>query len=167
MSESNKQHDSIIDDELIAYLDGELDAETAQHIDARLVNDADLRRRLKQHQQTWNLLDELPLTNVGERFTQTTVEMVAVSMAEQVDDATARKTFRSQIMWLVGGSVAVVALVTGYALVASITSTPNRQLVEDLRVIEHLDEYRAVEDVDFLRALQHAGLFTVEVDDEL
>jgi anti-sigma factor RsiW len=167
MSESGKQHDSIIDDELIAYLDGELDATAAQHIDERLANDADLRRRLKQHQQTWDLLDELPLTNVGERFTQTTVEMVAVSMAEQVDDAAQRETFRSKITWLVGGSVAVVALVTGYAFVSSITSAPNRQLVEDLRVIEHLDEYRAIEDVEFLRALQQAGLFTAEVDDEL
>ncbi|MDA1051140.1 MAG: hypothetical protein O3C40_11765 [Planctomycetota bacterium] len=167
MNDPNHQHDTTIDEELVAYLDGELDADAARRVAARLAEDAELRQKLEQHQRTWDLLDELPRTDVGEHFTQTTVEMVAVSVADQVDDASRRNSLRAKFGWLIGGGVAVAASLAGYALVASIVAAPNRQLVEDLRVIENLDAYRAVEDIEFLRALEREGLFALEVNDEL
>ncbi|HRX80276.1 MAG: hypothetical protein H6821_02385 [Planctomycetaceae bacterium] len=167
MSEPNKQHDTKIDEELVAYLDGELDVEAASRFDARLASDAALREKLKQHQQTWDLLDELPRADVGDRFTQTTVEMVAVSVAGQVEDAGRQVARRAQFSWLFGGAVALVAAAAGYGLITSITTASNQQLVKDLRVLENLDEYRAVEDIEFLRALEREGLFTSEVVDGL
>jgi anti-sigma factor RsiW len=165
MSEPDNQRDTAADEELVAYLDGELEAEAARRLDARLAEDAELREKLQQHQRAWDLLDELPRTDVGEQFTQTTVEMVAVSVADQVDDVSRRDSLRAKFHWLIGSTVAVVALLAGYVLVASIVATPNRQLVEDLRVIENLDEYRAVEEIEFLRALEREGLFVAEVGD--
>ncbi|MBC8353878.1 MAG: hypothetical protein H8E66_17905 [Planctomycetes bacterium] len=167
MSEPNDQHETTFDEEIIAYLDGELDVEAVRRFEARLADDAELCQQVKQHQRTWDLLDELPQADVGEGFTQTTVEMVAISIGEQVEKASDRDSRHAKFNWLLGGSVALVASLAGYALVASIVSAPNRQLVEDLRVIENLDEYRVVEDIEFLRALEREGLFASEVNDGL
>ena len=167
MSEPSEQDDTCIDEELIAYLDGELNADAARRFEARLAEDEPLRRKLKAHQRTWDLLGELPRTEVGNRFTHKTVEVVAVSTADLVTQTSRRDAFRAKLRWLVGGGTAAAALFGGYALVASIVAAPNRQLVEDLRVIEHLDEYRVVEDIEFLRALDREGLFAAEVDDAL
>ena len=45
--------------ELVAYLDGELDAETSTRVEQRLTEDDDYRTQLQQLQRTWDLLDEL------------------------------------------------------------------------------------------------------------
>ncbi|MCA9121366.1 MAG: hypothetical protein H6822_07890 [Planctomycetaceae bacterium] len=165
MIERSDSRGTNVDEELVAYLDGELDAEAVRCFDARLVTDAALREKLKQHQRTWDMLDDLPRTDVGDNFTQTTVEMVAVSVAEQVSDGERQVAQRAKLGWLIGGSCAVVAALSGYALIASILAAPNQQLVNDLRVIERFDEYRAVNDIEFLRALEREGLFTAEVLD--
>ncbi len=165
MSEPNNQHGQTTTEELVAYLDGELDAEAARRLDARLAEDAALRDKLEQHRRAWELLDELPRTDVDAQFTQTTVEMVAVSMADEVDDAGRLDARRTKFGWLIGGGVTVAASLAGYALIASIASAPDRQLVKDIRVVENLDEYRAVEDIEFLRALEREGLFAGEAVD--
>ena len=165
MSEPNKQYDPQIDEELVAYLDGELDAEAVVRFEARLADHANLRQKLQQHRRTWDLLDELPRINVDDQFTQTTVEMVAISVADEVENASHHESLRATLGWLIGGGVALAASLVGYTWVASIVAAPNRQLVEDLRVIENLDEYRAVEDIEFLRALEREGLFATEVVD--
>ena len=65
--------------ELVAYLDGELDAESGRRIEALLASDPEVRRRLQSLERTWDLLDELDAAPVGEPFTQTTLEMVAIA----------------------------------------------------------------------------------------
>lgn len=165
MNEPNNGHDLTSTEELVAYLDGELDAEAERCLDARLAEDAALRQKLEQHRRAWDLLDELPGTGVGEDFTRTTVEMVAVSVAGDVDDASRRDSRGKMLGWLMGGAVTVAASLAGYALIASIAAAPDRQLVEDIRVIENLDEYRAVEDIEFLLALEREGLFATEATD--
>ena len=113
------------------------------------------------------MLDELPRTDVGNRFTQTTIEMVAVSLADHQAGTTRSDEMHDKIAWALGGVLSLVAAFFGYVLVAAVLHSPNRQLVKDLSVIENLDEYRAAEDIEFLRALEREGLFTVEVDSEL
>ena len=78
-----------------------------------------------------------------------------------------RIPFDSKFAWLAGGILSIGALAIGYFVVASVVEEPNRQLVKDLSVIENLDAYRAVEDIDFLRALEREGLFTGELADGL
>ncbi len=164
MNESSHKGNSATDEQLIAYLDGELNTEAARQLDQRLANEPQLQQRLQQHQRAWDMLDELPHTDVGERFTHTTVEMVAVSIADHVDETSQTTARRSKLVWLAGGMLSIAASIVGYFVVASALSNPNRQLVEDLRVIENLDAYRAAEDIEFLRALESEGLFTGELD---
>lgn len=166
MDDSTSRMNSETDELLVAYLDGELDAASAQQIDKRLANESELRQRLQQHQRAWDMLDELPRSAVSDQFTQTTVEMVAISVADSVDETTKTEAVRSKFIWLLGAAVSLAAAIGGYSMVASVLAEPNRQLVEDLHIIENLDAYRATEDIDFLRALEAEGLFTVELDDD-
>ena len=60
-----------LDEQLVAYLDGELDAESSRRIDELLATDAEVRRRLQEMERTWDLLDDLDTAPVGGQFAQT------------------------------------------------------------------------------------------------
>ena len=74
-----------IDDELTAYLDGELDAASVRRVEERLARDTAYRGQLQKLERTWDLLDRLPRADVGEKFTKSTLEMVAVAAAKEAD----------------------------------------------------------------------------------
>ena len=57
--------------------------------------DPEVRRRLQSLERTWDLLDQLDLTGLGEPFTRTTLEMVAVAAGE----APARGRRRRRRRW--------------------------------------------------------------------
>ena len=58
--------------------------ESSRRIEALLASDPEVRRRLQALERTWDLLDELDAAPVGEPFTQTTLEMVAVAARQDV-----------------------------------------------------------------------------------
>ncbi|MBP87460.1 MAG: hypothetical protein CMJ64_12170 [Planctomycetaceae bacterium] len=153
--------------ELIAYLDGELASEEANSFESRLAEDSDLRDQLRQHQQVWDLLDSLPTTAVDDTFTHSTVELIAMSAKSEIDQQTRQVSQRRRLTWWIAGEVIVVAALLGFIVTRLIVSAPNRQLVKDLDILENLDAYRHAEDVEFLRALEREGLFSVETEDDL
>src|SRR5438309_11913316 len=67
-----------IDEEIVAYLDGELDSVAEAQVVRRLSEDAAYRARLGQLQQAWDMLDNLRRTEADDEFVQSTVAMVAV-----------------------------------------------------------------------------------------
>jgi len=73
-----------IEEQLVAYLDGELDDADARRIEELLASDAEVRQTLEKLEATWGLLDHLDQAHVDEVFTQSTLEMVAVAAAEDV-----------------------------------------------------------------------------------
>lgn len=153
-------------EDLMAYLDGELDADTRRQLEARLSQDAALRQRLKEYQQTWDLLDEIPRASVGDEFTRTTVEMVAIKAEEEVS-ATVRVT-SGRRKWLMAGGIAgaLAALAGGYWFTYDQLSAGNRRLLRDLHIIENLDAYQNTPSLDFLRELDREKLFREESSDE-
>lgn len=148
-----------IDDELTAYLDGELDAASARRVEDRLARDADYRGQLQQLERTWDLLDRLPRADVGEKFTKTTMEMVAVAAAEEAEAVNLALPKLKQRQRLAGVIAMVAALAVGYAIGRQTWPDPNEALLRDLPVIENIDLFYQVEDVDFLRELDREHLF--------
>lgn len=69
-----------IDEELTAYLDGELTSTESTALELRLVSDESLRTRLAELRKAYDLLDELPETPHSKGFTQTTIEMVIADL---------------------------------------------------------------------------------------
>ncbi len=158
-SANSQAGNDAMDEQLVAYLDGELDAESSRRVEALLASNADVRRRLQMLERTWDLLDELDTAPVGEPFTQTTLEMVAVAAGEDVEreqaDAPRRRRRR---LWTIGGGMAAAAVV-GFLLVALTAPDPNQQLLQDLPVLENFDEYRQIGEIEFLVKLRDAKLF--------
>jgi hypothetical protein len=152
-------------DQLSAYLDGELDAETTRRIEELLATDPNVRMQLQRLEQAWDCLERLPRAEVEASFTQSTVEMIAVSAAEEVSQervpGSGRRLFSS--LTLLSG----LALLAGFALAAGLgfllvwrlEPRPNDELVRDLPILENLEAYRQVGSMEFLQALSRQGLF--------
>ncbi|MCA9212838.1 MAG: hypothetical protein KDB27_07230 [Planctomycetales bacterium] len=164
MSETNPKPESLDQEELVAYLDGELEADAVRRVEDRLTTDERYRKLLQQLERSWELLDDLPQTTTDERFTQTTLEMVAVKAAEDNKELKPAKEGGSRTLAAV--FFAIVAGVIGFGLFGYWLDRENRTLIQDLAVIEQIDNYSNVDDIEFLLMLDSANLFDSEVDDD-
>lgn len=142
---------------LVAYLDGELDAEQERRVEQLLSTDERVRLELQRLQSTWDLLDRLPRSAVGGDFTRSTVEMVALSVEQDVRPAPLAVRRRVPI---IAGGLAVACLLSFLAVRLSLD--PNQRLLRDLPIVEHLEAYRQTPNVEFLRQLDKAGAFDEE-----
>jgi len=157
--------DRAIDEELVAYLDGELDAETEARIVRRLADDPRYNQRLIQLQRAWDLLDTLQQTESDDDFVHSTVAMVAVQAEQDAKTQKVRIVRRRNLMWLAIAGVVLLSATLGYLVIQRRLSREDRELVRDLPVIEHVDEYRNIENLDFLKQLAQENLFPAETDD--
>jgi anti-sigma factor RsiW len=154
-----------MDEEIVAYLDGELDRDASLAIERRLADDPAFRARLTRLQQAWDLLDNLGRTEADESFTHSTVAMVTVKAGEDSAGEESRARRRKQLAWVGMGGVALAAAVAAFLVVDHRLNSENRALVRDLPVIERIDEYSNIDNVEFLKRLQSEGLFAAEVTD--
>ena len=152
-STSDSQSDLVINEELVAYLDGELPPEESRRVEERLATDADYRQQLRDLDQAWEALDALPATNVDDNFARTTIEMVAVAAQRDLDQHTAQVTAakRNRTAWWIAAGAAVAAL--GFAATRMLLPNPNERLIANLPVIQQVDVLSQIDDIEFLRAL--------------
>jgi anti-sigma factor RsiW len=152
-------------EELVAYLDGELDADQSRRIEQRASEEPEARRILQEFDRTWHLLDEFGGQATSEDFTRTTLTMVAQAASEDAErgKAEAPRRRRRRALWIAAGLISAAA--AGFLLTARLAPDPNAQLLEDLPILENYDRYSKIESVDFLRALNKEHLFTEGSDD--
>lgn len=162
--ESNNTQDEAYE-QLVAYLDGELDGEASQQVERRLAENVDYRRELQQLQRAWDMLDELPRAEVSDAFTQTTVEIVALSAAQELTETKGRTRRWERMLWGAAGAGVMIAALAGYLAFSTYLARPNTKLLRDLPVIEDIDLYQDADSVEFLRTLADTGLFDEEADD--
>jgi anti-sigma factor RsiW len=155
-----------LEEQLVAYLDGELDHERAEQVEALLARDPNARQELTRLERTWSLLDGLERQQVDETFTRTTIEMVAVAEREKLDLQRAEAPRRRRRRWLIGGAGLLGAVLVGFLGVALLRPDPDRQLLEDLPLLVDYDEYNQIDDLKFLQLLYEQGLFTKDTRDE-
>jgi anti-sigma factor RsiW len=151
-------------EQLIAFLDGELDEKAARLWEARLQRDPHARAEAEALSRTWQLLDYLPQPEPSATFSSRTLDRVSVLRPVQAKPRTARRW----PPWLLGGGWAagvVIAALLGFAMVNRPSPAPSepvaeadpadleQRLVRDLRIIENLRLYEHVDDIKFLREL--------------
>ncbi|HEY2827432.1 MAG TPA: hypothetical protein VGJ04_07505, partial [Pirellulales bacterium] len=149
-----------LDEQLVAYLDGELEPEAARQIENLLATDEYARRRLNQLASSWSLLDQLPRATVDDLFTRTTVEMVALAAEDDVVQAQAADPARRRRRWLEIGIGILAAAVVGFVVVGIAMPDQNDVLLRDLPVVTNLELYRDVGNVELLKQFKEAHLFT-------
>jgi anti-sigma factor RsiW len=165
MTEHPSTESERLDEELVAYLDGELEGEAARRMEHRLASEETVRRRLQQLAQSWDLLDQLPRTTVDDNFTRSTVEIVALAAEEELGQKAATEPRRRWMRWLLTSVAAVGACWIGFFVVVHLRPDPNQELLRDLPVIENQEVLKEAGDIDFLRKLDKEGLFPEESGD--
>ena len=157
---------AVLNEQLVAYLDGELDDESSRQIEERLTSDSTLREQLGQLERTWDALDELEQIEVDEDFTQTTIEMVAVAAEEErfLDDQ--QRPARLRRRWLLGIAGLMIACLAGFVAAWGFASNTNDQLIEDFPVLARLDEYRLIDQIEFLQLLLEKNVFPPQEEEK-
>jgi len=163
------------DDDLTAYLDGELEGAAARAVEAQLANDAAARRRAEGLKKAFDLLDYLPKAEPSADFATRTVTSLQPAPAARPTPAetpavTRAESPRRRALALAGWAVAAgVALGVGAA--ARLLSPPAAGRAEvgpedqanDYRLLGRLSLYVGVEDLDFVKALDATDLFEPEM----
>ena len=144
---------------LVAYLDGELDAESRSALEERLESDSELRHLLDELRATWDLLDKLETPEPASNFTESTVQQVAMQAEANPDEDRLGGPLRRSIRRLF--YLLFFALVTflGFAFVHFWQTAPRRALVTNLPILAHFDMLRSVGSFDYLKHLDRSGLF--------
>ncbi|HEY4309724.1 MAG TPA: hypothetical protein VGN12_09765 [Pirellulales bacterium] len=150
-------------DQLVSYLDGELDANQARRVEEALAADPRVRQEVWQLERSWQLLDELPRTEVDESFTRSTVEMIALRAEEDLVAVQEQIPQRKKRFGMVAAILLAVAAIAGFFTVNTIARRADEQLLSDLPIVENLDQYREIEDIEFLRTLQSRDFQATEV----
>lgn len=164
LGDSSNQVDQVDQEsqQIVAYLDGELDSATNAEIEKRLADDTEFALRLQQLQRAWELLDELPRAKSNIDFTRSTVELIAVSAEDDLQATKNHQTQKKIQSWLTRSGLISLAIVMGWFIGDWYFGRAQRQLIQDFPVIHQLDEYRLTEDMEFLKQLQDTGLFNEE-----
>jgi anti-sigma factor RsiW len=145
-------------EDLVAYLDGELDEEGSGEIERTLAQSPVARHEVEMLTRTFELLDVLPGARATEEFTNRTLE--TVRMTDASPSLSERRWFQQarRGLAIVGFFAALAAFaIVGFLATNAWVPDESELLVEDLPVIENLDVYREVGDVRFLRELQTRG----------
>ncbi len=156
---------STIDEELVAYLDGELSPDQVARIERRMGEDPKYRARLNQLQRAWDMLDSLNRSEADDDFVHSTVEMVAVQAVEEAKTQKVRTLRRRNFGWVSLLALVLAIAGTTYFTVSYRLDESNRELVENLHLIERVDDYRNIDSLEFVKQLEAENLFAAEVDD--
>lgn len=155
-------------EEISAYLDGELSAEDGREVEERLAAEPRFREELHGLERAWRLLDELPRTEVDERFAATTVEMVALKAADDLRDQQQQWPRQFVRGWGLSAGGMLLALLLGFGVItggaallsrAGVVQSADDRLLGDLSVLMNLDDYKQVDSIEFLRRLADSKLF--------
>jgi hypothetical protein len=153
---------------LVAYLDGELEDNLTQQIDKVLVQSEVARHEVEALARTWELLDLLPRPAAREDFTERTLTTLKVSeirtrLVDQPWFGYVRKGGIG-LAWLAG--LALCAIV-GFSSTTKWIPDPQAEMLANLPLLRNVDTYLEVRDLDFVKELQRAQLFNVgDVEDE-
>ena len=154
----------------MAYLDGELDDAEVREVEQLLASDAGARELLSGLERTWSLLEKLGRSPVDQMFARTTIEMVSVAVSDDAAKQQAEIPRLRRRRRLIGAASLLTAAVVGFLAVALALPNPNRELLEDLPLLEDLDEFERVlnkdQDIQFLKLLHENHLFVKDAADD-
>ena len=88
--------------------------------------------------------------------------MVALAAESEAVARQRQSVWPRRFRYAAVGAMSLLAALIGYRAASQFIERDDRALARDLPVIEDLDLYRRIDDVDFLRQLHNEGLFDKE-----
>ena len=146
-------------EQLVAYLDGELDEASARRIEDDLAESGTLRNELDTLSRTWDLLDELDDVRASEAFTNRTLMSIENERTSEHVAIERREALGKLIPVILCACGMLAAAVVGFRAARQEVAPDTQMLLDDFEVIQSLDVYRDARDVEFLRELQRRGVF--------
>jgi anti-sigma factor RsiW len=157
-------------DELVAYLDGELDPKVAEELATQLNLDPKLRAEAEALQRTWDILDILPRPEPSPSFASRTVSQViplpgiANSRTMPLPAApTMAATAGRSAFWIVSAMLIVAAGFGGYFGHRFAAPHPGpkevQPPVEDYSLMRNMRLYRYADDIEYVKQLDSPDLF--------
>jgi len=144
--------------DLVAYLDGELTGESARSLETKLNLNAAARAEADALRRTWELLDYLPRHQPSPSFTHRTLERLTPVRTAEQQWGQRRHKVGLALAWAATVLVAGWVGYAGYNWFVPL-EPGERELIQDLRLIENKRVYERVEDLDFWRGLDTPELF--------
>ncbi len=142
-----------LDEQLVAYLDGELSHQEVRELEDRLSANSSLRDRLRELQNGWEMLDALPQASSSPQLLETTIRMAAVDGGHDPRRNTSSLLRRLPLYgWVTIASVIAAILGIGAARVQSYLKF--RRQLQELPVAMNLDAYLQTSDFELMRMLQ-------------
>jgi hypothetical protein len=158
--------DTLDQELLVAYLDDELTHQDREAVENRLSSDEPFRQKMQRLQTSWDMLEHLPLSDVSDSLTRTTLEMVSIAVSQEMETVQYEEEKKASYQWIGRGLSLLLAAGIGYLLFSALLQSPNRRLVRDLPLVAELDVYRHAGDIDFVEKLRDTGLFSELVNSE-
>ena len=149
--------DQLTDQELEAFMDGEITEAERAAIEQRVANDAVLGQRLDDLCATWQLLDHLTPSDPADDFTRTTVTMTAIRSRRSALSRFVRRRWKTLAGVLAG-------LAAGYSAIFLPMRYEQQKRLRDVPVIDNVDLYLHAESIEFLRQLESEELFAQDID---
>lgn len=160
--------------ELVAYLDGELDAESSARVEARIAADPAYRARADALRRPFDLLDFLPKPEASPNFATRTLAQTRAT--EPVSRSTPVPAVpRRPVPWAFAAAAllaAGAALAAGYLGASALDSrspvaapAPEPLSLADRGVVENLPLYAVADDLHFVERLAAPDLFGDEAAD--
>ena len=78
--------DSKKSENIVAYLDGELNDDQAAEVDRMLTDDGAARQQVEQYSRTWDMLDLLPSSQASDGLAERTLTAIRSGQAETIDE---------------------------------------------------------------------------------
>lgn len=155
-----------VDEDLVAYLDGELESDRIAAVEERLSRDPVYRARLKELELAWSALDGLPTGEPTAVFVKSTLELVVADIQKEQSKLQRKTT----AYWATALALAVIpflCLFVSFSVTQYFRKAEQRRFLRDLDVIENFEMYGKVDrDIEFLEMLDQNGLFVGEVTNE-
>jgi anti-sigma factor RsiW len=158
-------------EELVAYLDGELDEQRSRAIEARINTDPAVRAEVEALRRAYDLLDYLPRPEPSPNFTHRTLDRLA-AVSQGVAKAPLPPGAARRFPWrvLVTSLAVMLCLGLGFVVAPAIpgveakptlspTSDIDKLLERDQSLLERLRIYRHVTDVPMVNELDRPELF--------
>lgn len=146
-----------IRENLVAYLDGELDEDGTLDVERTLTESAEIRLEVEALSKTWDLLGELPSVESSKEFTERTLASIQTASVPELTKPQFGPQIRRNILWasLVVGLVG--SAVFGYWMTNRGIPDQTDPLLKNLPVIQKLDVYEEVGNVEYLNELEQLG----------